>query len=53
MAARDRRVALGVEYTKARLPLRSHVVVDGNLYTGQNPQSSEALAERLIADIGA
>ncbi|MEX3766593.1 type 1 glutamine amidotransferase domain-containing protein, partial [Mycolicibacterium fortuitum] len=28
------------------------VVVDGNLYTGQNPQSSEKLAERLVADVG-
>jgi putative intracellular protease/amidase len=28
-------------------------VVDGNLYTGQNPQSSEKLAERLVADVKA
>lgn len=42
---------LGVDYSKGRIPLRPFVVVDGNLYTGQNPQSSERLAERLIADI--
>jgi putative intracellular protease/amidase len=48
----DRLKQLSVDYSKARIPLRPHVVVDGNLYTGQNPQSSEALAERIIADIG-
>lgn len=42
----------GVDYSKALLPLRPHVVADGNLYTGQNPQSSEKLAERLVADVG-
>jgi putative intracellular protease/amidase len=39
----------GVRYS-AGLPLRPHVVVDANLYTGQNPQSSHDLAERIIAD---
>jgi putative intracellular protease/amidase len=29
-------------------PWGSHVVVDRNLYTGQNPASSEALAEKLV-----
>jgi putative intracellular protease/amidase len=48
----DRLKELGVQYSKARVPLRPHVVVDGNLYTGQNPQSSEKLAEQLIEDIG-
>jgi putative intracellular protease/amidase len=43
----------GVEYSKALLPLRPHIVVDRNLYTGQNPQSSEKLAEQLVADINA
>lgn len=42
----------GVDYSKG-FPLRPHVVVDGNLYTGQNPQSSEKLAHRLVADINA
>ncbi|GAB2539574.1 type 1 glutamine amidotransferase domain-containing protein [Brachybacterium huguangmaarense] len=48
----DRLKELGVEYSSGTLPLRPHVVVDGALYTGQNPQSSTALAERLIADLG-
>ncbi|WP_319655412.1 DJ-1/PfpI family protein [Corynebacterium sp. 22KM0430] len=41
----------GVEYS-AGFPLRSHVVVDRNLYSGQNPQSSRDLALRIIADLG-
>lgn len=41
----------GVEYSKALIPLRPHVVVDRNLYSGQNPQSSEKLAKRLVADV--
>jgi len=48
----DKLKELGVEYDKGRIPLRPHVVVDGNLYTGQNPQSSQKLAERLIDDLG-
>lgn len=48
----DKLKEAGVGYSKALLPLRPHVVVDGNLYTGQNPQSSEKLAERLVADVG-
>ena len=47
----DRLKALGVAYTKAILPLRPHIEVDRNLYTGQNPMSSEALANRLVADL--
>jgi len=47
----DKLKELGVRYEKGFIPLRPHVVVDGNLYTGQNPQSSEKLAERLVADI--
>ena len=49
----DRLKALGVAYTKAILPLRPHIEVDRNLYTGQNPMSSEALANRLVADLDA
>ncbi|MFD9130182.1 type 1 glutamine amidotransferase domain-containing protein [Kitasatospora sp. NPDC059571] len=41
----------GADYVKARLPLLPHVVVDRNLYTGQNPTSSERLAKRLVADV--
>lgn len=37
--------------SNALLPLRPYVVVDRNLYTGQNPPSSERLAERLVTDV--
>ncbi|AHH19817.1 putative transcriptional regulator, DJ-1/PfpI family [Nocardia nova SH22a] len=46
----DRLKEAGVDYSKGRLPLRPYVVVDRNLYSGQNPQSSEKLAKRLLAD---
>ncbi|MFJ7128751.1 type 1 glutamine amidotransferase domain-containing protein [Streptomyces sp. NPDC098101] len=49
----DRLRESGAEYSKARLPLRPYVVVDRNLYTGQNPPSSQSLAERLVADVTA
>ncbi|MFF7878346.1 type 1 glutamine amidotransferase domain-containing protein [Streptomyces californicus] len=45
----DRLRESGAVYSKARLPLRPYVVVDRNLYTGQNPPSSE----RLVADVNA
>lgn len=48
----DRLTEKGADYSKALLPLRPHVVVDLNLYTGQNPFSSEKLAERIVADAG-
>ncbi|MFE3202343.1 type 1 glutamine amidotransferase domain-containing protein [Embleya sp. NPDC059237] len=48
----DRLRDSGARYTKSRLPLRPFVVVDRNLYTGQNPASSEQLAKRLVADVG-
>ncbi|SFW75808.1 type 1 glutamine amidotransferase domain-containing protein [Amycolatopsis australiensis] len=46
----DRLKEAGANYT-AGLPLKSKVVVDRNLYTGQNPGSSAALARRIIADV--
>ncbi|MEU1281748.1 type 1 glutamine amidotransferase domain-containing protein [Streptomyces sp. NPDC005805] len=49
----DRLRESGARYSKARLPLRPYVVVDRNLYTGQNPPSSEPLAERIVADVRA
>ncbi len=49
----DRLRESGAQYSKARLPLRPYVVVDRNLYTGQNPPSSERLAERLVTDVTA
>ena len=48
----DKLVELGVEYSSAAEPWGSHVVVDRNLYTGQNPQSSEELAKRIVSDLG-
>lgn len=47
----DALVSAGLDYSKALLPLRPYVVVDRNLYTGQNPASSAALAERVLADM--
>lgn len=46
----DRLKEAGADYSKG-FPLRPHIVVDRNLYTGQNPQSSERLAERLVAEL--
>lgn len=48
----DRLEELGVDYSKGLLPLRPYIVVDGDLYTGQNPQSSDKLARRLVAEQG-
>ncbi|MGW1325275.1 type 1 glutamine amidotransferase domain-containing protein [Streptomyces antibioticus] len=49
----DRLRESGAEYSKARLPLRPYVVVDRNVYTGQNPPSSEQLARRIVTDVNA
>ena len=49
----DRLKQAGAEYSRRRIPLRPYIVVDRNLYTGQNPQSSQELAERLVADLAA
>ncbi|MDQ4503714.1 type 1 glutamine amidotransferase domain-containing protein [Sinomonas sp. ASV322] len=48
----DRMKEVGVNYDKGFLPLRPHTIKDRNLYTGQNPQSSKELAERLVKDLG-
>ena len=45
-----RLVELGADYSKAPEPFAPYVVVDGQLYTGQNPASSVAVAERIVAD---
>jgi len=47
----DRLKDEGGLYTAAAEPWGERVVVDRNLYTGQNPASSEALALRLVADL--
>lgn len=44
----DRLKEAGLNYQKATLPFRPFVVQDGNLFTGQNPQSSKELAEALV-----
>lgn len=48
----DRLVESGAIYSKGRLPLRPFIVVDRNLYTGQNPASSSMLARKLVTDQG-
>ncbi len=45
----DRLVESGGLYEQSGSPWISHVVTDGNLYTGQNPASSRPLAEALVA----
>lgn len=38
---------IGLDYSKGQ-PYTSHVIIDGNLFSGQNPQSSKALAEEIV-----
>ncbi len=40
--------AAGMKYSKAFLPLAGHTVVDGNLITGQNPNSTTATANAVV-----
>ncbi|MEY8566546.1 type 1 glutamine amidotransferase domain-containing protein [Corynebacterium sp.] len=47
----DKLKEIGTDYDKALIPFRPHVVRDGNLYTGQNPQSSRKLAETLVSTL--
>ena len=44
---------LGARYEKADVIWDSHVVEDRNLITGQNPYSSKALAETMVAKLKA
>lgn len=46
----DKLKEAGVDYLKG-MPLRPFVVTDRNLYTGQNPQSSEKLAHLLVPEV--
>jgi putative intracellular protease/amidase len=39
-------------YSKGNKDWTPFVIVDGNLITGQNPQSSELVAEKVIAALG-
>lgn len=43
----------GAEYEKAFIPMTSKVVVDGNLITGQNPFSSQEIAEVVMRRLNA
>jgi putative intracellular protease/amidase len=47
----DRLVALGVDYQEGE-PWAPKVVVDRNLYTGQNPASSAPLAAEMVKKLG-
>jgi len=42
----------GMAYSKARIPLAGHAVVDGRLITGQNPNSATQTARKTLAAIG-
>ncbi|KQV50514.1 hypothetical protein ASC95_14185 [Pelomonas sp. Root1217] len=44
----DEMKASGADFHSALLPLLSHVEQDGNLITGQNPNSSEAVGKALV-----
>ena len=44
----DARKKRGANYRKAKLPFTCKVVVDGRLVTGQNPQSTKAVAKRVL-----
>ncbi|KAJ7591130.1 class I glutamine amidotransferase-like protein [Mycena floridula] len=46
----DKIVGLGGKYERAE-PWVAKVVVDGNLYTGQNPASARPLAEAILKDL--
>jgi len=39
---------LGIQYSKSPVVWGSHVVVDRNLVTGQNPYSSDAVGRRFL-----
>lgn len=44
----DAMKSAGADFHSALLPMLSHIERDGNLLTGQNPNSSAALAEKLV-----
>jgi len=47
----DRIAELGGKFEKADELFQAKVVVDGQLYTGQNPASAKPLAERIVQDL--
>lgn len=48
----DAMKAGGADFHSALLPMLSHIEHDGNLLTGQNPNSSEALAKAMVEVLG-
>lgn len=48
----DRLIADGGVYEQSGTPWSPHIAIDGNLYTGQNPASSQPLAEALVSERG-
>jgi len=49
----DRLTERGMNYSRAHIPLGGHVVADGLLITGQNPNSATKTALATLAAIGA
>ena len=49
----DRLRAAGAKFEHALVPWACHVVVDGDLITGQNPASSETIAKTLMEALAA
>ena len=47
----DRIKELGGKFEKADELFQPKVVVDGQLYTGQNPASAKPLADRIVKDL--
>ena len=47
--AGDAMKAVGTDFHSALLPMLSHIEQDGNLLTGQNPRSSEAIAKAMVS----
>lgn len=45
----DAMKSAGAEYHSALLPMLSHIEHDGNLLTGQNPRSSDAVAKAMVS----
>jgi putative intracellular protease/amidase len=48
----DAMKASGADFHSSLVPMLSHIERDGNLLTGQNPHSSEALAKAMVEALG-
>ncbi len=47
----ERLTEQAAEFSKARVPMTKHVVVDGTLITGQNPTSAAGVAEAILENL--